>query len=65
MDTTTCTCPSAACGHPNGERCGKPVENPLPTQQEQSPDGPTWSPEFLTGICEECLKTNGAYSVKP
>jgi len=65
MAETTCSCTSAACGHPDSKPCGKPVENPLPTHHLLKADGPTLGPEFLTGICEECLRTNGAYSAKP
>jgi hypothetical protein len=64
MTEVTCKCTSAICGHPDGGPCGKLVDNPLPTQVELNADGPTFSPEFLSGLCEECLKANSAYGPK-
>ena len=55
MTGATCKCTSKICGHPNGEPCAKPVENPLPMQVEINSNGPTFTPESLSGLCEECL----------
>ncbi len=61
MAEPACKCTSELCGHPKGAPCGKPIENPLPMRVQLNANGPAFSPEFPYGLCEECLKTRGAY----
>jgi hypothetical protein len=56
---TTCKCVDAVCGHPNGEPCGKPVKNPLPTSDQNDEYDPPNGPEYLTGLCEDCWERLG------
>lgn len=52
MEQVTCICTAAVCGHPHGEPCGNPVENPLPMRavDRHGQQGP----EFAKGLCEAC-----------
>ncbi len=52
-NTALCRC-TGDCGlHAKGERCGKPVENPLDAQEVSGGIPGEW---FKIGICEECWK---------
>ncbi len=54
---TPCGCTDKRCAHPNGQPCGKPVENP---QEIESGDasGADFKPVAWVkkGICEDCWK---------
>jgi hypothetical protein len=48
-ERATCICTADLCGHPNGQRCGKPVEKPV----GYIVNGGHGS-EHPVGLCEEC-----------
>lgn len=57
-----CRCRSEKCGHPNGQSCGNPVDNPVgdsgPVQDATPPIDPEKGPWVKAGYCEECWKSN-------
>jgi hypothetical protein len=56
---TPCMCTNEKCNHPNGEPCGKPVENPLTVQAQGS--GHVVGPWIKIGLCEACWKNRPAW----
>jgi hypothetical protein len=52
VERAACRCTAAVCGHPNGEPCGKLVENPIPIRDVDR-EG-RQGLEFPSGLCEEC-----------
>jgi hypothetical protein len=47
-----CTCASVVCGHPDVQRCGKPVETVIKFRIGTDEDN--FGAEQTTGICDEC-----------
>jgi hypothetical protein len=50
LPEATCMCTDEVCGHSNGERCGRPVKEPVGYTRDGS------GPERPIGLCEECWK---------
>jgi hypothetical protein len=52
MADVPCRCADEACGHANGERCGKPITVKLKASVMLEPE--KFTPEFETGVCDDC-----------
>ncbi len=52
MADVPCRCTDEACGHHSGQPCGRPVTVTLKASVMLEPE--TFTPEFETGVCEEC-----------
>jgi hypothetical protein len=52
MADVPCRCTDEDCGHPDGERCGRPITVKL--KASMMVGAAEFTRELETGICEEC-----------